>query len=123
MDSEKVIRKLQKRIGKEQALKNVHQRRLTEAQLYIRQLESNQEKLLQEKNKQEEQLLRLDAYYQQQLLVNQVETIWQEFQRKLTIELLLADQSQELASAVLETEVSKLKEQIYQWIKLTLPLN
>lgn len=112
MDSDRIIEKLQKRIGKEQARKNIFRQRLTETQIYVQQLEKRQNELTQEKLKQEEQLSRLELHYRQQLFLRQSERIWQEFQNKYTQQLLLTDQSDELAEEALNTLIADLQKQV-----------
>lgn len=112
MDSDRIIEKLQKRIGKEQARKNIFRQRLTETQIYVQQLEKRQNELTQEKLKQEEQLSRLELHYRQQLFLRQSERIWQEFQNKYNQQLLLTDQSYELAEEALNTLIADLQKQV-----------
>lgn len=122
MESERIIEKLQKRVGKEQARKNAFRQRLAETQLYIQQLENQQKELTQEKQKQEEQLSRLELHYRQQLFMRQSERIWQEFQYSFTEQLLLTDQSHELALEALTTMIDDLKNQLGLLISNKLPL-
>lgn len=112
MDSDRIIEKLQKRIGKEQARKNIFRQRLTETQIYVQQLEKRQNELTQEKLKQEEQLSRLELHYRQQLFLRQSERIWQEFQNKYNQQLLLTDQSYEMAEEALNTLIADLQKQV-----------
>lgn len=112
MDSDRIIEKLQKRIGKEQARKNIFRQRLTETQIYVQQLEKRQNELTQEKLKQEEQLSRLELHYRQQLFLRQSERIWQEFQNNYAQQLLLTDQSDELAEEALNTLIADLQKQV-----------
>lgn len=112
MDSDRIIEKLQKRIGKEQARKNIFRQRLTETQIYVQQLEKRQNELTQEKLKQEEQLLRLELHYRQQLFLKQSERIWQEFQNNYTQQLLLTDQSYEVAEEALNALIADLQKQV-----------
>lgn len=112
MDSDRIIEKLQKRIGKEQARKNAFRQRLTETQIYVQQLEKRQKELTEEKLKQEEQLSRLELHYRQQLFLRQSERIWQEFQNNYTQQLLLTDQSYELAEEALNALIADLQKQV-----------
>ncbi|MEO1771443.1 hypothetical protein [Candidatus Enterococcus ferrettii] len=122
MESERIIEKLQKRIGKEQAKKNTFRQRLEETHIYIQQLENQKKELVQENQKQEEQLSRLELHYRQQLFMKQAERIWQEFQQSFTEQLLLTDQSFELALSELNTMLVVLEDQIGQLIGSTLTL-
>lgn len=122
MDSERIIEKLQKRIGKEQAKKNAFRQRLTETQVYVQQLENRQKELIQEKQKQEEQLSRFELHYRQQLFTRQAERIWQEFQNNVTEQLLVTDPSQEFAVEALNTLIVDLKNQVNLLISNQIPL-
>lgn len=122
MDSERIIEKLQKRIGKEQAKKNAFRQRLTETQVYVQQLENRQKELIQEKQKQEEQLSRFELHYRQQLFTRQAERIWQEFQNNVTEQLLVTDQFQEFAVEALNTLIIDLKNQVNLLISNQIPL-
>lgn len=122
LDSERIIEKLQKRIGKEQAKKNAFRQRLTETQVYVQQLENRQKELIQEKQKQEEQLSRFELHYRQQLFTRQAERIWQEFQNNVTEQLLVTDHSQEFAVEALNTLIVDLKNQVNLLISNQIPL-